>query len=416
MNKKLLSFFLALLLILSLSACDSSKQGGEDPSGGKGISVESEHIKAQLLDNELTLWLDSKACAFLNLKPDAPYKVQRLYNNYTDVFIGTIEGDNEELPHVFLLTDNGTVEVVDFAHQVLYDDAEPVIVSSGELWGLYDVTGFEQGVIKEGPSADDEWPAVFALTADGEKINIAPALFMTMYRLPEHMPPKPSEAMELLAENEEVQYYLDQGMSLLSAGNESIIYILSEDGYEGYVTEVFLGTNHEENFVREIYLAVTNSGDVYQYDVSADSWVFFSHIPHSSLDVQLKYAEDVADSKSDKYVNVNITNAEPSIAVLFTAKRPVKNFQVLTLHNGEWMESIGRGMMAYGSFAIKHEQAELAKDAGVLVRMDPIESISGTGIAFTDQTGKYRSFSVNISGKDGSLYLEEILVGAEISN
>lgn len=64
----------------------------------------------------------------------------------------------------------------------------------------------------------------------------------------------------------DIQEYLDNGMSILLTGETTII-----NGKECY--EVFLGTNHEEIFVREIHYAVNLlTCQVYKYDVLNDIW------------------------------------------------------------------------------------------------------------------------------------------------
>ena len=68
----------------------------------------------------------------------------------------------------------------------------------------------------------------------------------------------------------EVEEYLDSGMSILFTGETITI-----DGEECYL--VFLGTNLEEAFVREIHYAVnTSTGQVYHYDVLNDTWEYMS--------------------------------------------------------------------------------------------------------------------------------------------
>ena len=70
----------------------------------------------------------------------------------------------------------------------------------------------------------------------------------------------------LIEDIDEIQEYLDSGMSLLLTGEIIII-----DDWECY--EFALGTNHEENFVREIYYAVNlDLGIVYGYNVLDDIW------------------------------------------------------------------------------------------------------------------------------------------------
>lgn len=64
----------------------------------------------------------------------------------------------------------------------------------------------------------------------------------------------------------EVQEYLDSGMKILYTGDTVIL-----DGEEFY--EVILGTDHEENFVSEIFYAVDyTTMRVYKYDVLNDVW------------------------------------------------------------------------------------------------------------------------------------------------
>lgn len=75
-----------------------------------------------------------------------------------------------------------------------------------------------------------------------------------------------NEVIETLRIYDEINYYLDMGMTILFEGNTVMI-----NGLECY--EVILGTDHEEHFVRERFYAVdTATGDVYWYDILNDSW------------------------------------------------------------------------------------------------------------------------------------------------
>ena len=64
----------------------------------------------------------------------------------------------------------------------------------------------------------------------------------------------------------EAQAYIDMGMSALVTGDTSEL--------EGFTAcmNVELGTNHEDNFVREIFYAVAPNGDVFKYDPVSDEW------------------------------------------------------------------------------------------------------------------------------------------------
>lgn len=70
----------------------------------------------------------------------------------------------------------------------------------------------------------------------------------------------------IIEDIDEIQEYLDSGMSLLLTGEIIII-----DDWE--CNEFALGTNHEEVFVREIYYAANlDLGIVYEYNVLDDIW------------------------------------------------------------------------------------------------------------------------------------------------
>ncbi len=71
---------------------------------------------------------------------------------------------------------------------------------------------------------------------------------------------------DIITDIEEVQEYLDDGMSILFTGDTIML-----DYEEYYLVE--LGTDHEDSFVREIHYAVdTFTQQVYRYDVLFDSW------------------------------------------------------------------------------------------------------------------------------------------------
>ena len=69
----------------------------------------------------------------------------------------------------------------------------------------------------------------------------------------------------LLSETDEVKYYTDLGMSLKYTGQTQNI--------NGQECQIFaIGTNHEEQFVNEIFYAVSKQDKIYFYDVISDKW------------------------------------------------------------------------------------------------------------------------------------------------
>ena len=73
------------------------------------------------------------------------------------------------------------------------------------------------------------------------------------------------EAATILSGFTEVQFYLNQGMSMFFDGDIEVI-----SGETCIV--IALGTNHRDYFVRELYYAVSPYGTVYSYDVITDTW------------------------------------------------------------------------------------------------------------------------------------------------
>ncbi|MBM6830385.1 hypothetical protein H9X85_12210 [Anaerotignum lactatifermentans] len=73
------------------------------------------------------------------------------------------------------------------------------------------------------------------------------------------------EAATILSGFTEVQFYLNQGMSMFFDGDIEVI-----SGETCIV--IALGTNHSDYFVRELYYAVSPYGTVYSYDVITDTW------------------------------------------------------------------------------------------------------------------------------------------------
>ena len=71
-------------------------------------------------------------------------------------------------------------------------------------------------------------------------------------------------AQEILCETDEVRYYLDLGMSVQYTGGHEVV-----DGRECWVFA--LGTEQDDQFVRERYYAVSDNL-IYAYDALSDTW------------------------------------------------------------------------------------------------------------------------------------------------
>ncbi len=79
----------------------------------------------------------------------------------------------------------------------------------------------------------------------------------------------PEAAMDILRSYTELEGCFNAGMVMMPTGDSE--YILDED-----CMVIALGTDHEENFVREYLFAVAPSGQAYVYDVLGDAWITIS--------------------------------------------------------------------------------------------------------------------------------------------
>lgn len=94
---------------------------------------------------------------------------------------------------------------------------------------------------------------------------------------------------------------------------------------------------------------------------------------------------------------------DPQTLVMFTTESTVSDFTVLSLA----FESIDDdGKITY-SITKSYSLEEFRQDTPIEVGMTFAGSIPTNGISYTDENGSTRRFSINISGYDGSLFLQE---------
>lgn len=76
--------------------------------------------------------------------------------------------------------------------------------------------------------------------------------------------PTEEEAFMLLQNYDEVRLMMEEGMTMLYDGQDSLFGV--------NVAMVSMGTNHEDNFVREVQYAITPYSDVYRLDMERNEW------------------------------------------------------------------------------------------------------------------------------------------------
>ena len=117
--------------------------------------------------------------------------------------------------------------------------------------------------------------------------------------------------------------------------------------------------------------------------------------------VQAHWAENVLVGLSD-YHEVSGSTAEPLARVLLSCEYAVKDFKVL---------GIEASMSSSLSFFTEELYAldELSPDRPLLLNMTFYGLLPYYGISYVDDSGETISYSINMSGKDGSVILTEFL-------
>ena len=93
---------------------------------------------------------------------------------------------------------------------------------------------------------------------------------------------------------------------------------------------------------------------------------------------------------------------ESNAGVVFSVNHPIKNFKVLSLHFKEFKND--KPVFLFHELYTKDV---FRPDRKLLVKFTFFGSIPNNGISYTDSTGKTRYYTVDSSGKDGSLYFTE---------
>lgn len=118
--------------------------------------------------------------------------------------------------------------------------------------------------------------------------------------------------------------------------------------------------------------------------------------------VQAHWAEDVLAGLSD-YHEVSVSTAEPRARVLLSCEYAVKDFKVIGVE-----ASPMSGSLSYSTEEL-YALDELSPDRPLLLNMTFYGLLPYYGVSYVDDSGETISYSINMSGKDGSVILTEFL-------
>lgn len=103
---------------------------------------------------------------------------------------------------------------------------------------------------------------------------------------------------------------------------------------------------------------------------------------------------ELQDAKFDlsKYEQVSVPNSFKGADVIFRSTKNLEEFRLLELASGKSVYS----------------KDLLMADEKLVLHLESLETIPKNGISFKDDAGRERKFAILQSGKDGSIYLQEI--------
>ena len=294
MKRVLLLFCTAILITCFFSGCVLLPDGRKEVTdGSSGMGINSTETDSLTTDSSETKTSDLKALQ---------QKISQSGGIVGVAFIGYVNSESTEEALRTYLTDSES------GKKYLFLSGAPLFMTEGqELYAIVPVndngriTVYPSAMTDSGEYADNKddplyrgklgqvillrcnlseiYSNVLITASDGGgAIEFRPAISMkngrlqdyagvydfSVYSEEEGLEDDVMNAHGLLLETDEIKFYTDKGMILQYTGQTQVI--------DGQTCLVFaLGTNHDDQFVREIYYAVC--GNIfYVYDAVSDTW------------------------------------------------------------------------------------------------------------------------------------------------
>lgn len=116
--------------------------------------------------------------------------------------------------------------------------------------------------------------------------------------------------------------------------------------------------------------------------------------------VHAEYTDGAIADEHDEYI---VGDEESRTMLLFTAEKTVTDFKVLALTSFDIDEN---GNTTFSTETV-YEQPELTPDRPLLAGLVFLGDIPNNGISYVDENGVEKRYAVDMSGRDGSLFLWE---------
>ena len=188
------------------------------------------------------------------------------------------------------------------------------------------------------------------------------------------------------------------GKSLPESSSQQTTTSAADDNSSQSQTEASAGDSTESPAVEQE--KTTEQSATSEYAATSES----TEVTTQGLPVKVQFVEDYgAIGGHDEF---NLNDDEMTVKVVFSTESTVTDFRVLSISMQDYDDS--------GNFTFAAEElftlAELTPERPLEAGLQFIGTIPNNGISFVDPDGNTKYYAVDMSGRDGSLFLWEITV------
>ena len=188
------------------------------------------------------------------------------------------------------------------------------------------------------------------------------------------------------------------GKSLPETSSQQTTTSAADDNSSQSQTEASAGDSTESPAVEQE--KTTEQSATSEYAATSES----IEVTTQGLPVKVQFVEDYgAIGGHDEF---NLNDDEMTVKVVFSTESTVTDFRVLSISMQDYDDS--------GNFTFAAEElftlAELTPERPLEAGLQFIGTIPNNGISFVDPDGNTKYYAVDMSGRDGSLFLWEITV------
>ena len=188
------------------------------------------------------------------------------------------------------------------------------------------------------------------------------------------------------------------GKSLPESSSQQTTTSAADDNSSQIQTEASAGDSTESPAVEPE--RTTEQSATSEYAATSES----TEVTTQGLPVKVQFVEDYgAIGGHDEF---NLNDDEMTVKVVFSTESTVTDFRVLSISMQDYDDSDNFTFAAEELFTL----AELTPERPLEAGLQFIGTIPNNGISFVDPDGNTKYYAVDMSGRDGSLFLWEITV------